>query len=48
MYRSACNLAMKSNMIGIALELNQLHRNKHIKKFWSLIRKTAELIQRGY
>ena len=40
MYRSACNLAMKSNMNGIAHELNQLHRNKHIKKFWNLIRKT--------
>ena len=33
MYRSACNLAMKSNMNGIAHELNQLHRNKHITKF---------------
>ena len=37
---SGCNLAMKSNMNGIAHELNQLHRNKHIKKFWNLIRKT--------
>ena len=40
MYRSVCNLAMKSNMNGIAHELNQLHRNKHTKKFWNLIRKT--------
>ena len=42
MYRSPCNLAMKSNMNGIAHELNQLHRNKHIKKFWNLIRKTKQ------
>ena len=31
---------MKSNMNGIAHALNQLHRNKHIKKIWNLIRKT--------
>ena len=40
MYRSACKLAMKSYINGIAHELNKLHRNKHIKKFWNLIRKT--------
>ena len=33
---------MKSNMNGIAHELNQLHRNKHIKKFLNLIRKTKQ------
>ena len=33
---------MKSNMNGIAHELNQLHRNKHIKKFGNLIHKTKQ------
>ena len=42
-YRSACNLAMKYNMNGIAHELNQPHKNRHIKKIWNLIRKTKRL-----